>query len=124
MLIEGADYFVRMVPFPPGVDGAVTPNDDGTFSIYISSNVDDQHKREALDHEIRHIELDHLYCEKPIEVIEAEADGELQPKPCKDVSSRVDAIRETDEWISSWARAMRWAEAMIAAGRTDAEYIP
>lgn len=74
MLIENADYFVRFIPFPPGrITGAVVPNDDGTFSIYIDSNADDLHKRKALDHEIEHLKKDHFYCDKPIEVIEAEA---------------------------------------------------
>ena len=36
--IPGADYFLRWVPFPAnnGTDGgAVTPNDDGTYSVYL-----------------------------------------------------------------------------------------
>lgn len=74
MLIENCDYFVRLVPFPPGkIDGAVTPNDDGTFSVYIDETAPREKQLEALDHELNHIRMDHLYSDKPIEVIEAEA---------------------------------------------------
>lgn len=124
MLIEGADYFVRYVPFPPGVDGAVTPNDDGTFSIYLSSNVDEAHQKEALDHEIRHIELDHLYSDNPIEIIEAEADGNVPCEAPQEKPEPVSAVPCEKSWFSSWSKAMQWAEAMMSAGRTDAEYIP
>lgn len=117
MLIENADYFIRMVPFPVGIGGAVTPNDDGTFSIYINQNEDYVHNREALDHEVEHILQDHFYADKPIEVIEAEASGTA---PCKE-EQPVSASPEKS-WFSSWAREMKWAEAMMQAGRTDAEY--
>jgi len=65
---------VRLIAFPPGrIDGWVSPNDDGTFSIYLDENADDPHRRAALEHELRHIELDHFYCSKQIEAIESEA---------------------------------------------------
>lgn len=117
MLIENVDYFVHIVPFPPGrIDGAVTPNDDGTFSIYIDANADDPHRRAALEHELRHIEMDHFYCGKPLEVIEAEADG----IPCREDHSQ----SKESGWFSSWESAMLWA-ALSSAGqekRTFAEW--
>lgn len=74
MLIEDCDYFVRLVPFPPGkIDGAVTPNDDGTFSVYIDAAATREKQMEALDHELNHIRMDHFYVGKPIDEIEAEA---------------------------------------------------
>lgn len=114
MLIENVDYFVHLVPFPPGrIDGAVMPNDDGTFSIYIDANADEPHQRTALAHELQHIEQDHFYVEKPISVIEAEADGKTENyrKPKS----------EKNEWVSSWERALLWA-ALCQSGQETRTY--
>jgi len=55
--IEGVDYFVYVVPFPPNVHGAVVTNEDGTFSVYINANDTRERQRKAGEHEIkRHIE--------------------------------------------------------------------
>ena len=55
-ILEGADYYTRIVPFPTTkVGGLVMPNSDGTFSIYINSRVDEQRQRKALEHELEHI---------------------------------------------------------------------
>lgn len=116
MLIENVDYFVHLVPFPPGrIDGAVMPNDDGTFSVYINANADEPHQRMALAHELEHIKQDHFYCDKPIEVIEAEADGRKIQKP---VQPKID---KRDEWSVSWELCMIWA-ALSAAGQETRTY--
>lgn len=72
-------YFVRLVPFPPSVDGVTVPNDDGTFDVYINASHCEAKQKEALDHEIRHIFEDHFYQDtKSIERLEAEARGSAQ----------------------------------------------
>lgn len=69
--IDGADYFVRVVPFPlTCVGGAVTPNDDGTYSIYINANADPSRQKEAYKHEVHHIENGDLYSDAPVKDIE------------------------------------------------------
>lgn len=69
--IDGADYFVRVIPFPVDcVGGAVTPNDDGTYSVYINANIDRYRQKEAYKHEVMHIERGDLYSDAPIEEIE------------------------------------------------------
>lgn len=69
--IDGADYFVRVVPFPVDcVGGMVTPNDDGTYSVYINENVDPYRQKEAYKHEVGHIVNGDFYNDKPIEEIE------------------------------------------------------
>lgn len=73
MLIENCDYFIRLVPFPPGADGAVMTNDDGTYSIYIDANATREQQNIALRHELRHIEHVHFYSDMTIDQIEAEA---------------------------------------------------
>lgn len=61
-IIEGADYFVRVIPFPNyAVKGAVMPNDDGTFSIYINSKLSPAERRRTIRHELAHIRRNHFY---------------------------------------------------------------
>ena len=73
--IEDADYFVRVVDFHNcAVSGAVLPNDDGTFSVYINNRVSRESQKKALRHEVAHIELDHFY--RPDCDAEKEARGE------------------------------------------------
>ncbi len=76
-LIEGADYFLRFVRFPTRANtGAVIPNDDGTYDIYINTQyyTDAGWVRRVVDHEIRHILLGHFdVIGKGIAEIEAEA---------------------------------------------------
>lgn len=74
------DYFVRVVDFPPTVEGVTVPNDDGTFDIYLSSHLSPARRKECLEHELRHIFRDHFYSERPVEDLEREADG-LAPAP-------------------------------------------
>ena len=73
--IEGVDFFVRLVDFPAGVkcDGAVTPNDDSTFSIYLNSRMTQEQIKKACDHECRHIEHDDLYRDGSVEEMERSA---------------------------------------------------
>lgn len=68
------DYFVRQFPMPITIHGFVAPNDDGTFSIYINSNLDTFQQKKALDHELKHIKKDHFYTfDKDIKTVEDEA---------------------------------------------------
>lgn len=72
-LLENEDYFVRLVPFPfgvSGVNGMVTTNDDGTYSIYINANASKEEQYVAYLHELRHIQNNDFYNGKPIAEIE------------------------------------------------------
>ena len=69
--IDDADFFVRLVPFPNGkIHGAVKPNTDGTFSVYIDINASPDVQQGAYWHEYQHIAFDDFYNDKPIEEIE------------------------------------------------------
>lgn len=73
--VAGADYFVHWVPFPEdnGTDGgAVTPNDDGTFSILMDERLlwDMNKAKKTYDHEVDHIVGEDFYNGKPISEIE------------------------------------------------------
>lgn len=54
-LIEGVDYFVRVVRLPHGIHGAVSPNDDDTYNIYLNADDTPERQEKALDHEVRHV---------------------------------------------------------------------
>lgn len=68
--IDGADFFVRVVPFPVAIGGMVMPNDDGTYSVYLNENVDDNRKRKAYRHELKHIVNGDFWNDLPITEIE------------------------------------------------------
>lgn len=73
--IPGADYFVYWIPFPPdnGTDGGmVMLNADGTYSIYMDERLllEEQKAKKTYHHEVRHIENDDFYNDKPISDIE------------------------------------------------------
>ena len=69
MILEGADFVIRIVDMPHGIHGSVTPNDDGTFSVYINARDCCERQRKAADHERKHIENDDFSKE---DVLEAE----------------------------------------------------
>lgn len=76
-LVEGIDYFVYYVQFPNHANpSSVTPNDDGTFTIYLNTRFPPEFLEGRLRHELRHIARGHFDDANPIELIEREADGE------------------------------------------------
>ena len=69
-LIEGQDYVIRYVSFPNcSADGAIVSHPDITC-IYINTKVCPKRQREALQHELEHLENDDLYSDELAEVIE------------------------------------------------------
>ena len=65
--LDGADYFVRVVPLPVGIRGMVSPNSDGTYCIYISSQIPSEQQLESYFHEVGHIENDDFNNGKSME---------------------------------------------------------
>lgn len=74
MKIEGADYFVRVVPFPNfAADGFVVSNGDGTETVLLNANTTYERQRETMEHERKHIESDDLYHEGDVADMELHA---------------------------------------------------
>lgn len=71
MIIENADYFVRLVPLPSCVGGVVSPNEDGTFNMYLNANKSKEDLIDDYIHEYEHIDNDDFYNGKPIEEVES-----------------------------------------------------
>lgn len=67
-----SDYFFTLVELPTSVGGAVVPNSDGTYNIYINERHCDEKRLINIKHELEHIALDHLYDPRSVEEIENE----------------------------------------------------
>jgi hypothetical protein len=68
------DILIRPLALPARVYAVVVVGTDGEFNIYINTNICPKKQREACEHEIRHIKLDHFYDEEPVVINEMEAD--------------------------------------------------
>lgn len=74
MKIEGADYFVHLVPFPNfAADGLVVSNGDGTETVLINANTSYDKQRDAMRHEKRHIDSNDLYRDGDVAEMERDA---------------------------------------------------
>lgn len=70
MPIENADYFIRYMKLPPKIWAFVTPNDDGTYSVYLDPRRSREQQIEDYTHELNHILNDDLYNGLPIYICE------------------------------------------------------
>lgn len=68
-MIDG-EFVVRLVNLPGDIGGAVRLSDDGFANIYINDQMSPNARRKAFDHEMRHIENNDFYNDKPIQEIE------------------------------------------------------
>ena len=69
-LIEGVDFFVRYMNLPQKVWAFVSPNDDGTFSIYLDPRRSIEQQKQDYIHEVMHIYRNDFYNGRPIHEIE------------------------------------------------------
>lgn len=69
----GSYTYVRMIPLPSAVRAVTLPNDDGSFDVYINSNIPAELQVKALEHELEHIHLGHFYNDDSVGVNELEA---------------------------------------------------
>ena len=73
-MTENVDYFVRVVNFPNwGSPVCVTPNDDGTFSVYVNARYTTEQIKKALPHELIHMVENHFRDERAVAELESEA---------------------------------------------------
>lgn len=64
---------VRQIELPYHVLGVTLPDDSGNFIVYINRRISDEKKQETMEHEIKHITLDHFYNDMPVVQNELEA---------------------------------------------------
>lgn len=72
-MTDGTIFVRRLYNLPLTVRGVTTPNPDGTFSVYINAALPPEVQEAALQHEVYHIEHDHMYNLDPVAVNEREA---------------------------------------------------
>ena len=68
--IENADYFIRYMELPPKIWAFVTPNDDGTFSVYLDPRRTGEQQLDDYIHELEHIIRDDFYTGLPLYICE------------------------------------------------------
>lgn len=75
MLIENADFFVRVVDFPVcSCGGCVMLNEDGTYTVLLNSRLSHQQNVDSMKHEKKHMEHDDFFRDVPLDQKEREAD--------------------------------------------------
>ena len=74
-MTDGTIFVRRLHNLPLTVRGVTTPNPDGTFSVYINAALPPEVQEAALQHEVYHIEHDHMYNLDPVAVNEREANA-------------------------------------------------
>lgn len=70
-MVEDDEYRVYMMPFPGDIKAAVRVDTEGFPSIYINDALAPEAAKRAFLHELRHIERDDLYNDRPIRDVEA-----------------------------------------------------
>ena len=56
------DYHVELIAFPSGkVHEAVTPNEDGSVTIFLDKNATQETQMKCFEHAIRHLEGDDFF---------------------------------------------------------------
>ena len=105
-MIEGVDYFIRLVRFPNrSTPGQVWPNDDGTFDIYVDERLPDDERRRTVEHELIHIREGHFWSPLSIRNCEREADGRpVDPFAQKDYIPEFASLDALKRWAQSLRR--------------------
>lgn len=75
------DVFVYYAAFPYSIKGVTTPNSDGTFTVYINSELPLAQQQTALRHELSHVRQDHFYDCAGVAENEQDADGDRNAVP-------------------------------------------
>ena len=65
---------------PAGVRGTVTPNDDGSWTIFVNASLTEEQRQRTIQHELNHIQRCDFGGEDQIDQIEYQrhADGDAQ----------------------------------------------
>lgn len=74
--ISKDDVYIYRVPIPGRVKEAITPCDDGCYTIYIDESLDQDEAQAAYAHAVRHKE--DFYTEADVQTIEARAHKKLE----------------------------------------------
>ncbi|MDY5007628.1 hypothetical protein [Candidatus Allofournierella merdipullorum] len=65
--------FIRRLALPGTVRGVAVAAPDDDFVVFVNESLCPDAQREAAEHELRHIRLDHFYDDEPVVISELEA---------------------------------------------------
>lgn len=63
---------VRLIDLPSTINALVSEDSDGDYNIYINARLSFDEARKALEHEKRHILLNHFHRDVPVKLCEEE----------------------------------------------------
>ena len=79
------DVFVRILKLPNKVKGVTVIDSDGAYCVFVNSEISLKEQKRALEHELRHIKLQHFYNNLPVYINEAENENKkVSIKVCAD----------------------------------------
>lgn len=113
---------VQLVDFPVGSKGheAVTPNEDGSYTIFINSRDASNIQREAYLHAIEHIKNEDFAPGKNVQEIEARAHGLTHKKPSQ---PKIRKKKKLTKWEKYHRKQERTDKALAKMGLMRESYI-
>lgn len=69
----GFIYIRGLSGLPATVKGATVLDANGDYNVYINIDISDGQRQSIVEHELRHIKLDHFYDYEPVIINELEA---------------------------------------------------
>lgn len=64
------EYYIRYIDMPSATKGMTIEDSDGFFNIYINASLSAAEQKEAIKHEIRHLERNDFDTEKSLQEAE------------------------------------------------------
>ncbi|NLV98142.1 MAG: hypothetical protein GX043_12570 [Desulfovibrionales bacterium] len=64
------DINLQLVKMPCNIEAAVTTNNDGSYTVFVNKNISVEQQKEAILHELRHIERGDFLCNEGADEIE------------------------------------------------------
>ena len=113
--------YVQLIDFGRNVRAseAITPNDDGSFTIFVNSRLSATRQKEAVEHALLHIGH-HDFQKTDVQQIEAEAHGLTVPEPPITEDSR---MKRYEEMRKKNARARKRIQKQLARKQRQVEYL-
>ena len=113
---------VQLVDFPVGSKGheAVTPNEDGSYTIFINSRDASNIQREAYLHAVEHIKNGDFSSSESVQAIEAKAHGIKAEKPAQ---VKIQRKKKMSRWEKYHRKQERTDKALARMGLMRESYI-
>ena len=100
MTKEPDNVFIHIMNLPDGTREMVSPNEDGTYSIFLNAKLSNEGQLKAYRHAMQHIARDDFDSYADVQTIEAEVRREAQtpntlPVPADKYIKRLERIRRS-----------------------------